>query len=171
MSSPSVKKYLWQKSLELVNQTGKSKWPDYQGPRSTIHRSKSETKKYPWRTHPSPVVRYKIQPADEEALGLLTTRLIHHFSTEERYMQAIKEMAGILRVGGQIMIYVWAMEQNQRRFEKQDVFVPWNPSPPSCSSDRIRGERPTPTPYLRTELEINSKGVRTEVVMGAQHLC
>lgn len=37
MSSPSIKKYLWQKSLELVNQTGKSKWPDYQGPRSTIH--------------------------------------------------------------------------------------------------------------------------------------
>lgn len=32
------------------------------------------------------------------------------------------------------MIYVWAMEQNRRRFEKQDVFVPWNPSPPSCSS-------------------------------------
>lgn len=31
------------------------------------------------------------------------------------------------------MIYVWAMEQNRRRFEKQDVFVPWNPSPPSCS--------------------------------------
>lgn len=41
----------------------------------------------------------------------------------------------------------------------------------SRSKDRIRGERPTPTPYLRTELEINSKGVRTEVVMGAQHLC
>jgi len=32
------------------------------------------------------------------------------------------------------MIYVWAMEQKRRRFEKQDVFVPWNPSPPSCSS-------------------------------------
>ncbi|XP_010194465.2 probable tRNA methyltransferase 9B [Colius striatus] len=43
-------------------------------------------------------------------------------------------MARILRVGGQIMIYVWEMEQKQRRFEKQDVFVPWNPSPPSCSS-------------------------------------
>lgn len=32
------------------------------------------------------------------------------------------------------MICVWAMEQKRRRFEKQDVFVPWNPSPPSCSS-------------------------------------
>ncbi|XP_074906680.1 putative tRNA methyltransferase 9B [Buteo buteo] len=60
--------------------------------------------------------------------------VIHHFSTEERCMRAIKETARILRVGGQIMIYVWAMEQNWRRFEKQDIFVPWNPSPPSCSS-------------------------------------
>lgn len=25
-----------------------------------------------------------------------------------------------------MMIYVWAMEQKNRRFEKQDVFVPWN---------------------------------------------
>ncbi|KAM6140320.1 LOW QUALITY PROTEIN: putative tRNA methyltransferase 9B [Pterocles gutturalis] len=60
--------------------------------------------------------------------------LIHHFSTEERCIRAVKEMACILRVGGQIMIYVWAMEQKRRRLEKQEVFVPWNPSPPSCSS-------------------------------------
>ncbi|KAM6383553.1 putative tRNA methyltransferase 9B [Alca torda] len=66
--------------------------------------------------------------------AVLSIAVIHHFSTEERRMRAIKEMARILRVGGQIMIYVWAMEQKQRRFEKQDVFVPWNPSPPSCSS-------------------------------------
>lgn len=29
-------------------------------------------------------------------------------------------------------MYVWAVEQRQR-FEKQDVFVLWSPSPPSCS--------------------------------------
>lgn len=29
-------------------------------------------------------------------------------------------------------MYVWAVEQKQR-FEKQDVFVLWSPSPPSCS--------------------------------------
>lgn len=32
------------------------------------------------------------------------------------------------------MIYVWAMEQELGRFEKQDNFVPQKPSPPSCSS-------------------------------------
>ncbi|XP_010212699.1 PREDICTED: putative methyltransferase KIAA1456 [Tinamus guttatus] len=65
--------------------------------------------------------------------AVLSIAVIHHFSTEERRTRAIREMARILRVGGQIMIYVWAMEQKRRRFEKQDVFVPWNPSPPSCS--------------------------------------
>ncbi|XP_054660679.1 probable tRNA methyltransferase 9B isoform X2 [Grus americana] len=84
--------------------------------------------------------RYKAWPkvqqfiSEQEPGSLIADIVIHHFSTEERRMRAIKEMARILRVGGQIMIYVWAMEQKRRRFEKQDVFVPWNPSPPSCSS-------------------------------------
>lgn len=55
--------------------------------------------------------------------------VIHHFSTKERRVRAIKEMARTLRVGGHIMIYVWAMEQKRRKFEKQDIFVPWNPNP------------------------------------------
>lgn len=39
------------------------------------------------------------------------------------------------------MIYVWAMEQKRRKFEKQDIFVPWNPDPhslPSFSGPRRR---------------------------------
>lgn len=60
--------------------------------------------------------------------------VIHHFSTKERRIRAIKEMARTLRVGGRIMIYVWAMEQKRRKFEKQDIFVPWNPNPHSLSS-------------------------------------
>ncbi|XP_034614524.1 probable tRNA methyltransferase 9B isoform X2 [Trachemys scripta elegans] len=63
--------------------------------------------------------------------AVLSIAVIHHFSTKERRVRAIKEMARTLRVGGQMMIYVWAMEQKRRKFEKQDVFVPWNPSPPS----------------------------------------
>lgn len=43
-------------------------------------------------------------------------------------------MARTMRVGGRIMIYVWAMEQKRRKFEKQDIFVPWNPNPHSPSS-------------------------------------
>ncbi|MEE6472471.1 hypothetical protein FKM82_009619 [Ascaphus truei] len=58
--------------------------------------------------------------------AVLSIAVIHHFSTKERRLRAIQEMARILRIGGQIMIYVWAMEQKTRKFEKQDVFVPWN---------------------------------------------
>ncbi|XP_007890971.1 probable tRNA methyltransferase 9B isoform X2 [Callorhinchus milii] len=69
--------------------------------------------------------------------AVVSIGVIHHFSTKERRIRAISEMARTLRPGGQIMIYVWAMEQKQRRFEKQDIFVPWNKSlcsrPPSES--------------------------------------
>ncbi|XP_075055089.1 putative tRNA methyltransferase 9B [Mixophyes fleayi] len=58
--------------------------------------------------------------------AVLSIAVIHHFSTKERRIRAIKEMARILRVGGQMMIYVWAMEQERRKFEKQDLLIPWN---------------------------------------------
>ncbi|XP_030261793.1 putative tRNA methyltransferase 9B [Sparus aurata] len=63
--------------------------------------------------------------------AVLSIAVIHHLSTKERRIRAIKEMARTLRVGGRIMIYVWAMEQKRRKFEKQDIFVPWNPNPHS----------------------------------------
>ncbi|XP_030633170.1 putative tRNA methyltransferase 9B [Chanos chanos] len=63
--------------------------------------------------------------------AVLSIAVIHHMSTKERRIRAIKEMTRTLRVGGRIMIYVWAMEQKRRKFEKQDIFVPWNPNPPS----------------------------------------
>eukprot|EP00062_Callorhinchus_milii_P007040 gi/632948200/ref/XP_007889460.1/ PREDICTED: putative methyltransferase KIAA1456 homolog isoform X2 [Callorhinchus milii] len=72
--------------------------------------------------------------------AILSIAVIHHFSTKERRIQAIKEMARTLRVGGKVMIYVWAMEQKRRKFEKQDVFIPWNPIlPPSKSSETKTG--------------------------------
>ncbi|TNN86588.1 putative tRNA methyltransferase 9-like protein [Liparis tanakae] len=63
--------------------------------------------------------------------AVLSIAVIHHLSTKERRIRAIKEMARTLQVGGSIMIYVWAMEQKRRKFEKQDIFVPWNPNPHS----------------------------------------
>ncbi|XP_067324856.1 probable tRNA methyltransferase 9B isoform X1 [Anolis sagrei] len=58
--------------------------------------------------------------------AVISVGVIHHFSTKQRRIKAIKEMARVLVPGGQMMIYVWAMEQKNRHFEKQDVFVPWN---------------------------------------------
>ncbi|XP_049581201.1 probable tRNA methyltransferase 9B isoform X1 [Syngnathus scovelli] len=59
--------------------------------------------------------------------AVLSIAVIHHLSTKERRIRAIREMARTLRVGGHVMIYVWAMEQKRRKFDKQDIFVPWNP--------------------------------------------
>ncbi|MCJ8740360.1 hypothetical protein PDJAM_G00058050 [Pangasius djambal] len=70
--------------------------------------------------------------------AVLSIAVIHHMSTKERRIRALKEMARTLRVGGRVMIYVWAMEQKRRKFEKQDIFVPWNPNPPLSSASRGR---------------------------------
>lgn len=40
------------------------------------------------------------------------------------------------------MIYVWAMEQKRRKFEKQDIFVPWNPNPHSPSGHNREHAKP-----------------------------
>ncbi|XP_020373027.1 probable tRNA methyltransferase 9B [Rhincodon typus] len=60
--------------------------------------------------------------------AIISIGVIHHFSTKGRRIRAIKEMTRTLHRGGQMMIYVWAMEQKHRHFEKQDIFVPWNRS-------------------------------------------
>lgn len=76
------------------------------------------------RASPCPYTLYSLVPPGILIHLICSVLVIHHFSMEERCMRAIKEMAHILRVGGQIMIYEWAMEQKRRRFEKQDAFVP-----------------------------------------------
>ncbi|XP_077421362.1 putative tRNA methyltransferase 9B [Vanacampus margaritifer] len=60
--------------------------------------------------------------------AVLSVAVIHHLSTKERRIRAIREMARTLRAGGRVMICVWAMEQKRRKFDKQDIFVPWNPN-------------------------------------------
>ncbi|KAI1883516.1 hypothetical protein AGOR_G00232350 [Albula goreensis] len=63
---------------------------------------------------------------DQVFTAIISIGVIHHFSTPERRICAIKEMARTVASGGEIMIYVWALEQKRRRFHKQDVLVPWN---------------------------------------------
>lgn len=50
--------------------------------------------------------------------------VVHHFATTERRVGAIRELARVLRIGGRVIITVWAFEQKQRRFESQDVLIP-----------------------------------------------
>lgn len=57
--------------------------------------------------------------------AVLSIAVIHHLATTERRINAIRELARVLRIGGRIIISVWAMEQSHRKFESQDVLVPW----------------------------------------------
>ncbi|XP_038063102.1 uncharacterized protein LOC119733804 [Patiria miniata] len=66
---------------------------------------------------------------DDSFDAVISIGVIHHFATTERRAQALTELARICRPGGQIMIYVWAMEQKLRKFDAQDVLVPWHLQP------------------------------------------
>ena len=57
--------------------------------------------------------------------SVISIAVIHHFSTKVLRIKAIKELQRICKVGGKILIYVWAFEQ-ERKFTTQDVFVPWH---------------------------------------------
>ena len=57
--------------------------------------------------------------------AVISIAVIHHLSSEERRVVAIKEMMRVLRPGGRILVYVWAKEQEKRDFVTQDVLVPW----------------------------------------------
>lgn len=68
---------------------------------------------------------------DESFDAVLSLAVIHHFSTSERRVRAIKELSRVLKVGGRIVFSVWAFEQRSRRFDgnsSQDVLIPWQSS-------------------------------------------
>ncbi|XP_021236173.1 alkylated DNA repair protein alkB homolog 8 isoform X1 [Numida meleagris] len=44
----------------------------------------------------------------------ISIAVIHHFSTAERRLAAIRELARLLKPGGTALIYVWAMEQEYK---------------------------------------------------------
>lgn len=62
---------------------------------------------------------------DESFDAILSLAVIHHFATTDRRVNAIRELARVLRIGGRVIISVWALEQKSRRFESQDVLIPW----------------------------------------------
>ncbi|EDW15191.2 uncharacterized protein LOC6573664 [Drosophila mojavensis] len=64
---------------------------------------------------------------DDSFDAVLSLAVVHHFATTERRVRALRELARILRVGGRVVITVWALEQRHRRFESQDVLIPWQP--------------------------------------------
>ncbi|KAF4681051.1 Alkylated DNA repair protein alkB 8, variant 4 [Perkinsus olseni] len=63
--------------------------------------------------------------------GAISIAVIHHIPTEDGRLNCLLHMARLLRIGGQGLVYAWAMEQVQgstgaRKFQSQDVLVPWH---------------------------------------------
>lgn len=56
----------------------------------------------------------------------ISIAVVHHFSTPDLRLHAIKEIIRILTVEGTLLIYVWALEQEGKQFKQQDNFVPWH---------------------------------------------
>ncbi|KAL7326107.1 tRNA methyltransferase, has a role in tRNA modification [Mucor circinelloides] len=64
----------------------------------------------------------------------ISIAVIHHFASPDRRLQAIKDIFKIIKPGGKVLVFVWALEQtkfSKRNFEsgQQDVFVPWKLTP------------------------------------------
>lgn len=55
--------------------------------------------------------------------AVLSIAVIHHFSTTERRVCALRELARVLRIGGRIIITVWAMERRQRKVKYSSYTV------------------------------------------------
>lgn len=49
----------------------------------------------------------------------ISIAVIHHFSTAERRVAALQELVRLLRPGGQVLIYVWAMEQEYKNHKSK----------------------------------------------------
>ena len=58
--------------------------------------------------------------------AVISIAVIHHFSNELLRIQALKEIFRVTKKGGKILVYVWAMEQKEKKFTEQDNFVPWH---------------------------------------------
>lgn len=60
----------------------------------------------------------------------ISIAVIHHLSTRERRVEAIRSILELLKRDGKALLYVWALEQASSRRgwdegDEQDVMVPW----------------------------------------------
>ena len=77
---------------------------------------------------------------DNKADFVLSIAVIHHLSSDKRRKDAILELIRILKVGGKMMIQVWAMKQHKKsrnKFTKSDNLVLFQNSTKSLSEQRF----------------------------------
>ncbi|EME47861.1 hypothetical protein DOTSEDRAFT_78040 [Dothistroma septosporum NZE10] len=77
----------------------------------------------------------------------ISIAVVHHLSTPERRIEAVKSIIETLKPGGQALVYVWALEQESSRRgwsekDDQDVMVPWVMK----GSKKLKADQPTSIP-------------------------
>lgn len=80
---------------------------------------------------------------DESFEIVLNIAVLHHISERSRRMRLLSELFRITKVGGRGFVCAWAFEQDgssRHRFEKTDVFVPWNLSKKKIERKREEDE-------------------------------
>uniref|UniRef100_A0A3P8THT8 tRNA (carboxymethyluridine(34)-5-O)-methyltransferase n=1 Tax=Amphiprion percula TaxID=161767 RepID=A0A3P8THT8_AMPPE len=98
----------------------------------------------------------------------ISIAVVHHFSTQERRLAAVRELVRLLKPGGRALIYVWAFEQeynkqkskylkennkdrvtdgklsvhtNRTAFNTQDLLVPWHLKEGKKRGDEESGDK------------------------------
>lgn len=96
---------------------------------------------------------------DESLDAVLSVAVIHHVATVERRVRALREIARALRVGGRVIISVWAMEQRHR---KVGEFAQVRPqmNPPTLDVIRIPSSSPRTSSSLGTGPQRPARGER-----------
>ena len=47
--------------------------------------------------------------------AVISVGVIHHFASAKRRIKALEELYRILQPGGKMLVYVWALEQDERK--------------------------------------------------------
>ncbi|RLV89288.1 hypothetical protein JA1_005224 [Spathaspora sp. JA1] len=76
----------------------------------------------------------------------ISIAVIHHFANEERRIQAISHILSKLKVGGECLIYCWALEQEKSRRgykegDDQDILIPWVFKKPQPKKEKKKKSR------------------------------
>jgi len=72
----------------------------------------------------------KLPFKDKSFDAVVCIAVLHHIATPNRRLQAIQEMARVLKFSGQMLIYVWSFEyggrQDKTLNESQEAYISWN---------------------------------------------
>ncbi|KAM8903176.1 tRNA (carboxymethyluridine(34)-5-O)-methyltransferase alkbh8 isoform 2-T2 [Spinachia spinachia] len=67
----------------------------------------------------------------------ISIAVIHHFSTQERRLAAVRELVRLLKPGGRALIYVWAFEQEYKK--ERSKYLREHPEKPSPTENTQAG--------------------------------